>query len=490
MADTTIPNNATPSARQSRSAGIDALFQYPLMSALFDRRTRRIARGTSVLADSLSHTSTNNPAPLSALEEAVLIVSTGLTGSVMHDGPLQISGGGSELGTPFVYALGRSASSPDNSQATSFFMINDEGIFLLKRLEGEEALTVLGGLPPNKADWADADWIAAAEAVKVKLYDQRLEFPRQFPYYLGWNKQISNRPGTTIFFPVVDCTRGYINIMLNLLTEPDGQRPLWVDDWQKFKPADVVEAVEWAGVEMGLAGANKNIPYQVIGGLTRAQDKFVNPDIVLPLGLASTMRVNYESFFLLQNLMLVGQGMGLGGWVHASVAPPYVLQRDPSKQFLGLGFRMEPGKSWPDTDWPPVPASQPNPVGIDGVLQGLCPPYVASMDDAIDQFLSEKYGPAGMYGDVNVFRRPYLSEAVAQQYLQSASHYSDQAVAYAKQICGYIYDTYGRFPAHCDAFHAPGIWLQFSHLELEYYEKYYEPEQFTRQAEHAALWGE
>jgi len=484
MANPPIP------AIPSRSAGIAALFQYPLMSAIFNRRTRRIARGTSVMADGLSHTSANAPAPLSALEEAVLIVSTGLTGAVMHDGPLQIPTGGLELGTPFVNALGRSASSPDNAQATSFFMMNDDGIFLLKRLEGEEALNVLGGLPPEKADWADGDWLAAANAVKVKLYDQRLEFPRQFPYYLGWNKQISNRPGTTIFFPVVDCTRGCINIILNLLTEPDGQRPLWVDDWQHFKPADVVEALEWAGVEMGLAGSNSKIPYAVIGGLERAQDPFVNPNIVLPLGLASTMRVDYEAFFQLQNLMLVGQAMGLGGWTHASVSAPYILERDPSKQFLGLGFRMQPGKEWPDAGWPPVPASQPNPVGIDGVLQGLCPPYYASMDDAIDQFLNEKYGAGGLYSNLNVFKQPYLSESIAQSYLQNASHYTSQAVAYAKQICGYIFDTYGRFPAHCDAFHVPGIWLQFSHLELEYYEKYYKPAQFTTQSQHAAMWGE
>ena len=484
MADGSSP------AKAARSAGLDALFEYPLMSALFDRRTRRIARGTSVLANGLSHTSTNAPAPLSALEEAILIVSTGLTGSVMLDGPLRIPGGGDELGTPFINALGRSASSPDNCHATSFFMINDEGIFLLKKLEGEEALTVLGGLPPNKADWADADWLAAANAVKIKLYDKRLEFPRQFPYYLGWNKQISNRPGTTIFMPVVDCKRAYINVILILLSEPDGQRPLWVDDWQKFKPADVVEALEWAGVELGLAGADKKIPYEVIGGLSRAQDKFVNPAIVAPLGLGSTMRLNYEAFFHLQNLMLVGQGMGLGGWVHASVQAPFVFQRDESKQFFGLGFRMQAGKTWPDSDWPPVPASQPNPVGIDGTLQGLCPPYVASMNDAVDQLLAEKYGPGGLYSDVNVFKRPYVSESMAQDYLKNASHYSDKAVAYAKEICTYIFETYGRFPAHCDAFHAPGIWLQLSHLELEYYEKFFNPNQFARQSQHAAMWEE
>jgi hypothetical protein len=366
-------------------------------------------------------------------------------------------------------------------------MINDQGIWLLKRPSERDAAALLSQLPPSWKDWADADWIAAANAIKLKLFDQRLEFPREFPYYLGWNKQISNRPGTTIFFPVVDCTRACINILLILLSEPDGQRPLFIDDWQKFTPGDVVEAIEFAAVAMGFV--DKKIPYQVIGGLDRAQDKFVNPNIYLPLGLASAMRVNYESFFLLQNLMLIGQGMGLGGWVHASVAPPYILQRDPSKNLLGLGFRMEtPAKEW--DHWPPVPSTQPNPVGIDGILQGLCPPYVASMDDAVDQLLEEKYGATGVYGDLDLFKRPYQSQDLAQDYLRGASHYSPKAIEYVKQICNYIFDTYGRFPAHVDAFHVPGIWLQFSHLELEYYNKYYNPQQYARQAEHGGMWGE
>ena len=58
--------------------GLQALFTYPLMSAIFDRRTRRVARGTSIVSGPISYTSTNTPAPLTPLEEAVLIVSTEL----------------------------------------------------------------------------------------------------------------------------------------------------------------------------------------------------------------------------------------------------------------------------------------------------------------------------------------------------------------------------------------------------------------------------
>src|SRR5436309_15520172 len=109
--------------------GLSDLFRYPLMSAIAERRSRRVSRGTSVDAGALSHQSTNGPAPLSALEEAVLIVTTGLTGFVLHDGPV---GGGKELGTGsyFMQVSARAAASPDNTQPTSFFVVNDSGVRL------------------------------------------------------------------------------------------------------------------------------------------------------------------------------------------------------------------------------------------------------------------------------------------------------------------------------------------------------------------------
>ena len=68
--------------------GLDELFKYPLMDAIVDRRTRRVAQGMSIDSGPLSHTSDNPPSPLSKLEEAVMIVSNGLTGSsTMHDVP-------------------------------------------------------------------------------------------------------------------------------------------------------------------------------------------------------------------------------------------------------------------------------------------------------------------------------------------------------------------------------------------------------------------
>ena len=466
--------------------GLHDLFDVPLMDAILDRRTRRIARGTSISAGPLSHTSTNRPAPLSPLEEAILIVCTGLTGKVtMHDVPLEAPGAPPQFSTPLLKVTTRSASSIDNCQAVSFFMINDEGTWLLRHSTKSEVAAVLNGLPGQWADWTPEHWLKAAAAAKQKVYDTRLDFPRQWPYYFIWNREISNRPGTTLFFPVVDLTRQNINVLLSLLSELDGQRPLFIDDWQKFRPKTLLDWGAWFGSLLGLV---PKIPYQIIGGAKRAQGSFLNRNYPVPLGLASTMRTDYEALFQIQNLMLVAHSMGLGGWIHASTPSPYVFERDPSKGTFGLAFRMQQPKNW--RRWPPLPAPLPNPVGLDGVLEALCPPYVKSMDEAVDAVVGEKYGPAGAYGNEAVFSRAYRERPYGREFIKNAGRATPEAIEYAKEICNYVYDTYGRFPAHVNAFHVPGVWIQFSHLELEYYRKYFEPSLYQQQARHAEIWGE
>lgn len=467
------------------AAALADLFAYPMMSALIERRTRRVARGVSLEAGELSHHSTNEPAPLSKLEEAILVVAaSGAVGVTTHDGPLTKKNGAPELGTPFLNIMARTASSADNCQPTVFFMINDEGIWLVRPPTGRAALDTLRDLPPQWSDWSEDDWRQAAAAMLVKVKDRRLDFPREWPYYLGWNAQHSNVPGTTVFLPLVDCTWQYINAILIVAAEPDGRKPVWLDDWQPFRPRTLVE---WLAKIAGAVGLAERIPYQPIGGLKWIREGYVAKDSAAPLGFGHALRTDYGTFFELQNLMLVGQAMGLGGWVHGSVFPPYIYHDDPARGWHGLGFRMvEPRKL---SRTPPVPASQPNPVGIDGILEGLCPPYVGSMDEAVDRVIERKYGEAGgSYGDRAVFGRPYRAAAQGDAYLRQATRFSPKTVQYAKDICNYIYDTYGRFPAHVDAFYLPGIWLQFAHLELEYYERFFDPAQYRRQAEHDRIW--
>jgi hypothetical protein len=187
--------------------------------------------------------------------------------------------------------------------------------------------------------------------------------------------------------------------------------------------------------------------------------------------------------------MLIAQGMGLGGWIHAAVGAPYVFERDPAKGKFGIEFRMQKPKSW--RRWPPLPTTIDNPIGIDGVLEALTPPYVKTMDEAVDRVIEEKYGPAGTYGDTDIFNRAYKKGEYGDAFLKMANRRpTKQAVEYTKEICNYIFDTYGRFPAHVNAFHLPGVWLQFSHLEMEFYDKYFDASLYQRQAAHDELWGD
>src|SRR6185295_5954239 len=129
-------------------------------------------------------------------------------------------------------------------------------------------------------DWSEADWLSAASAVRQHVYTERLEFPRRFPYYHVWNKQLSNRPGTTLLLPIVDTTRSFISVILNLLSEPDGERALFLDDWQPFTPKSPLDLGAWLAAGLGLL-PNK-IPYQPVGGIELAQSGAVNPKIRVP----------------------------------------------------------------------------------------------------------------------------------------------------------------------------------------------------------------
>jgi len=468
----------------SASSGLEQLIEYPLLAAIWERRTRRIAQGTSVRAGEVSHVSTNAPAPLSPLEEAILIVSTGLAGISMHDVPLERTDGKPMDGTPQMAVPSRTASSADNAGATYFILINDEGTWLLEQKRGRDAIAWMKQFPPRRTEWKEEHWLAAAAGVKRRLYPERMDFPRRWPYYFAWNKIISNQPGTSIFMPIVDTTRQMINVLFILLSEPDGERPAVLDDWSRFRPRKLIEWAAWAG---SLIGVVPKIPYQPVAAIERIQKKWLQSDYPVPLGLASTMRTDYEAFFHLQNLALVTHAMGLGGWVHAAVGAPYVFERDPSKGTYGLGFRMQQPRNW--RRWPPLPAPLPNPVGLDGVLEGLCPPYVKSMDEAVDRVYEEKFGPQGVYGDLDVFAAPYRDRKPAADFIRTAGRPPKETVQYVKDVCNYIYDTYGRFPAHVNSFHVPGVWLQVSHLELEYYEKYFHESLYYWQKQHHEVWG-
>ncbi|WP_223773731.1 hypothetical protein [Streptomyces sp. 135] len=361
--------------------GLADLFARPFLETLWRRRTHRVSRGATVPAGSMTYRSPHAPHPLTELEEAVLIALTGRTGLTMPDRPFDAPRDGKPImAKPNMTMAGRTAGSPDNAQGTHFFLINDAGTYFLRRL------------PPAPDLPLDAEHlIERARQAKVRVLDHRLDVAgglRDFPAYLDSNGFLSNLPGTTLLFPVVDLSHQYIDALMYLLTQPDGARPTLVDDRNFYRPA---------GVKKWIANG------------------FLNGALKLPLGALGPLRTQIEADLLLQNLMLSAEAMGLGAWIHASLNPQIALG-DPKfsrayGKMLGFSF-VTPRWRLPDVwRWhvplPKYAAVRSHPVGLtapDGepLIEAACPPAHHSMTDAGDAVVRAEFGPGGVYTDKDV----------------------------------------------------------------------------------------
>jgi hypothetical protein len=441
---------------EPHSEGFEYAMSYPLVRAIFHRRSRRICKGIQqVNAGEHSYQSREKPQPLTPLEEAMLIAVVGVTGMNLPDRPFQDNGQPPQpiLGTPNLSFTGRAAGSTDNSQPTSFFLINDSGTYFLRRLKPEE---VKPEAPPTPEEM-----IRRAELAKVRVRDERLDFPRNFPYYLDSNRLLSNIEGSTILLPIVDMTRQYINALMYVLTEPAGYRPALVDDRNFYLPAGVRKWI---------------------------RSGFLNKDLKISLGALGTMRTQIEAELLLQNLMLTLQVMGLGGWIHAAIGPPYLLGHPYfAKETKGLAFRHVIPRAFFPLEllrWGSVlPILRANPVGLDGVIETMCPPYYKDMSAAVDAVIAEK---RALYGDRAFFGKAFKTRG--DLFCGEVPFYEPEVIECTKDICNYIYNTHGRFPAHVDAIYVPGIWIQAHHLDLAYYDQLFQDGYTETQARHQERW--
>ncbi|MEV7614238.1 hypothetical protein [Streptomyces sp. NPDC089799] len=445
--------------------GLEALLSRPLWETVFKRRTHRVGRGASVPAGSMSYRSPHRPQPLGELEEAVLIALTGSSGLTMPDRPFEDPRNHDPImAKPNLNMTGRTAGSPDNAQATHFFMINDSGTYFLRKL------------PPSPEPASDpATLIERARRSKVRVLDHRLDVAeglRDFPAYLDSNRFLSNLEGSTLFLPVVDLSHQYINALMYLLTQPDGARPTLVDDRNFYRPAGVRRWI---------------------------RNGFLNPAVKLPLGALGPMRTQIEADLLLQNMMLVADAMGLGAWIHASINPPIMLGDPKFSRTYGrmLGFDFVTPRFRPADvlRWQvPLPRHarlRSHPVGLraggEHLIKAACPPNHPSMEDAVDEVIRSKFGEGGIYTDTPLFARIYKDD-FARRYLTEARAYDQDVIDCARDICVYVHATHGRFPAHTDAIHVPGVWLQTHHVESEYYDRFFTAGLTDAHRRHTALW--
>jgi hypothetical protein len=436
---------------------LDDLRGYPLLQAIRERRSRRFGLGFEIPRGAFAYRSEKAPVPLTRLEEAILsFAAVSATGLNLLD--WQYEG---VTGNTMIQFGGRTFPSACAAYGTELLYTNDEGVYWVKGAE-------LGGAALGAGTAEDAI-VAAFEAARVKIADCRLDIHRGLPAMLPFNVWDSNRPGSTYFIPVTNITLEYINFLFSMLDE----------DWGFYIVDD-----HFANAPCGLGRHARSR-----GGHLRDD----LPDRVLPLTgyeMFISTNVLMETPILLHNLMLVEQGMGLGGWTHNCGGYPFWYGMDP-KLSKGLGFRFAHEARWWEKagaalgELADAPRMLPrsNPVELEGCFGAYCPPVYASMEDAVMAVWKLKFGPGGEYA------KP-ASELVWKDRAEigKVKPPSEKTLGAVIDFCNYIYNTYGRFPALVDAFMTQLV-HQTHHLDLDFYDRFYKPGAYGQaQRDHMARW--
>ena len=436
---------------------------YPLLDALRLRRSRRFGVGMEMSAGPLAFRSEAIPLRLSEHEEALLaFAACGATGPAL--GELVYSEGGG--GTIMAGILGRTIASGDAIQTVSVFVINDDATFLLKRSR-DFAPAQLNEISNLSRDGRYTDLYLQS---RIKVKDGRAAPPLDLFYNLNVNRWSLYDPASTYFLPVNELTFLYINGLLEVLREENGA--FIVDERAGFQPA-------------GLKRFAKSR-----GGWLWDDPKAQRTMTIQQLETLVTEFVTIEQGMVMQNLGLMTQAMGLGGFPHWAAHPWGWLE--------ALGFRM---KQVPGTEYLGVgrlagfiarllgkEADVRVGLGleVDGVpvLQPFCPPYHASMAAAVRAVVERKYGPNGVFRGGSAQGAWQEPQRIAQTSANLSEAVVDAAIAY----CEYVHARYGRFPVYQPPFRTV-LGFQASHVDTGFYDRFYKPEALSEaQRSHISLW--
>jgi hypothetical protein len=434
------------------SSGLGTAATYPLVSALNHRRSRRFAKGMTLNGGPLAYESTEPPEPLTDDEEAALVFAAcGITGYALGElaydtGPVPDAGSGNVMSQFFA----RTAASGDSIHADSLFVMNDSGTWLVRRpreLGPAECARLAAAA-------ADGDILSFYRDARIQVSSSRVDVTREIPFLPAFNNYSANRPGTTYFLPVHHMSAFYINVLLTAFNEEFGY--YLVDDTARFGPAGIKRF-----------------------GRSRGGHLYDNPSAgrTIPVGVLDTWMHEFaaiEQGAILQNLGLMTQALGLGGFAH--------FAHHPNAWFDALGFRMQH-----DTFTRSVGMSTPMrllvklmrremdvsvPVGLekdgDVLLHPFEPPYYRNMEEAVLAYVDWKYGAEGTLKDLHgrsAFKDP---EAVSK----GIPRCSDKAVEATIAYCSYIFDRFGRFPATNGPFRTV-LAYQAHHLDPAFYARFY-----------------
>jgi hypothetical protein len=396
------------------------------LEAIFTRRSRRFPLG-GALSGPLAFVSEREPVPLAEAEEALLVAAaTGVTGVACEEWPFTDADGAATGSDKLGSFTGRAVPSPLANHNVELFWTNDDGVF---------ALPTRDRRPEPHGHLLEAGAPHALYAQAVRLQPERLLIPKARPNLFGFNRQLPNLEGTTLFMPVSDVTRQCITALLLYFDAPHGV--CLVD-----RARDAAPLREF--VASGLLDPRHPVD---LADFERWQMVDAN---------------GVEQGLVVQSLMLATQALGLGGYPFSGGKGRVTLGGERHWHAIGgegpcgsLGFAFHTAADGEEI-----------PVGLPGVLEGACPPFHADMDAAVDHVLDLRYGPEGIWTEPGR-RLPWRADVRPDVPRPSA-----EAIACTKAWCRYVWDAYGRFPATIDPM-LMTVWYQAHHLDVDFYDRHY-----------------
>jgi len=398
----------------------------------------------------LAFRSRHQPVPLNEDEEAALVFAAcGISGHALAD----LAYSPAEGGNIMAGLVARTIASGDGLQTVALFVINDEATHLVRRpreLPANEIETLIE-LGRRRA------FTELYRRCRVKVKESRVTTPAEPLFNINANRWSAHAPGTSYFLPVNDLTFMYVNGLLEILNEATGAFIL--DERANFRPAGLGPFARSRG------GHLEDNPHLGRVATLRQIEQFVSEFVTIEQGM------------MLQNLGLMAQALGLGGFPN--------FANHEFGWFRALGFRLEemPASRYVGASWLPRLAMRvlrrdpliPYPVGLerdgDVLLKPFCPPYYKSMAEAVRAVVDIKFGKGG------VFRSAGHGSAWAKpaEVTQKIPSISEAAIAAATAYCEYVWNRYGRFPALMPPYRTV-LGFQACHLDGEFYDRYYRPE--------------
>src|SRR5947209_2356481 len=350
--------------------------------------------------------------------------------------------------------VARTAPSADALHAVIVFVTNDNGTWMLKRPQDFSRGEISDLLQAAR----EHQLTALYERSRVKIADGRADVPRELPYVPPFNKWSANVPGSTYFIPVNELTALYINILFSALSEDFNY--FIVDERNGFRPAGIGRFAKSKGGR--LHDDPRDGRFMTVG--------------FLESWLFELAAV--EQGAVVQNLGLMDQALGLGGFPHFAAHPfgwtqalGFRMEGPRLSRTIGAGLVMKTALRLLNKDIP-----LPTAVGLERnsevLIKPFCPPYYSSMKEAVMAFLESKFAP-----EKGCFRDGGHCTAWADGKLvqQGIPEYSSTTIQAVIDYCEYVYSRYGRFPTACGPFRTV-LAYQAHRLDPDFYAKFYKPE--------------